>query len=196
MLNQVIGGWQVATIGDWRGGFWRSVATSRYQFGNPRLGPDQRLEMDIFGSRQRLWFAGDFNPLAASNVTGGDLLALVPAEPAQRVVHQMGPDCSGNYTNRVCVELANGSFRNTPIGDLYNYSPRAGIIGPGSWNVDLAVYKSFNIKERVTVRFTADFFNAFNHPNDVDPTSTSGLQNLAFQNNEPRILQFSLRVDW
>ena len=25
VLNQIIGGWQVATIGDWRGGYWRSL---------------------------------------------------------------------------------------------------------------------------------------------------------------------------
>lgn len=195
-LNQVIGGWQVATIGEWRGGYWMSVATNRYQFGNPRLSSNQRLEMDIFGNHQRLWFIGDVNPAAASNVTGGDLTALIPADPAQRVVHQMGPDCSGGYTNRVCVQLADGTFRNTPTGDLYNYSPRANIIGPGLWNVDLSVFKNFRIKERVGVRFAADFFNAFNHPNDQDPNATTGLQNLDFQRNDPRIIQLSLRVDW
>ena len=104
-LDQLVGGWQIAGIGGWRGGFWRSVSGSRYQFGNPRLSAGQRLEMDINEAHQRLWFLGDFNPNAATNVTGGDLSALIPADPAQRIVHQMGPDCGGAYTNRLCVDL-------------------------------------------------------------------------------------------
>ncbi|MBI1940366.1 MAG: hypothetical protein HYS33_02530 [Acidobacteria bacterium] len=108
----------------------------------------------------------------------------------------MGPDCSGNHTGRLCVELADGTLRNTSVGDLYNFSPRGNFTGPGAWNVDLSIFKNFSIKERVTARFTADFFNAFNHPNDVNPDSVSGLQNLGRQSNDPRIIQFSLRVDW
>jgi hypothetical protein len=192
-LNHVVGGWQIAGIGLWRGGFWQSVAGNRYQFGSVRLPSVARPEMDIFGSHQRMWFTGDFNPAAASNVTGGVLPA---SNPAYRVVRQVGPDCSGNYTNRLCVELADSSLRNTPIGDLYNYSPRGNFLGPGEWNVDLSIFKNFSINERANIRFTADFFNAFNHPNDIDPNSVTGLQNLDFQRNDARIIQFSLRVDW
>ncbi len=198
-LNQLIGGWQVATIGDWRGGFWRSVDTSRLQTGSPRLAAGQRPELTIFGDRQRLWFRGDFNPASATNITGGSLTALVPLDRSQRVVRPFGPDCSGSFnTNRLAVKLANGSCFNAAAGDFYNFSPRANIIGPGAWNTDLSVFKNFKIKERANVRFTADFFNAFNHPQDIDPNSTTGLQNLCCQRpeNEPRIIQFSLRVDW
>jgi hypothetical protein len=46
------------------------------------------------------------------------------------------------------------------------------------------------------VRITADFFNAFNHPNDLNPNGTTGLQDLSQQTNEPRIVQFSARIQW
>jgi hypothetical protein len=62
--------------------------------------------------------------------------------------------------------------------------------------VDLSLFKNFRIKERANIRFTADFFNAFNHPIDNPPDATTGLQNLCCQANEPRIVQFSLRIDW
>jgi hypothetical protein len=68
--------------------------------------------------------------------------------------------------------------------------------GPGAWNVDLAVYKNFKIAERTEIRFSADFFNFFNHPNDLNPNTTTGLQDLSRQANTPRTIQFSLRVDW
>ncbi len=195
--NALIGGWQVAVIGDWRSGFWGSVDPSLYVFGDPTLDPDQRLEMTIFGSRQRLWFRGDFDPRLATNVTGGDLTALVPVDRGQRVVHPLGPA----FNNLIPQTLANGTVRNTPVGELYNPSPRAFYLGPGAWNVDFSLYKFFRIKERVSTRFSADFFNVFNHPNDVGPGQTGfnsarGLQDLGRQWNDPRIIQLALRIEW
>jgi hypothetical protein len=86
--------------------------------------------------------------------------------------------------------------RNVPITELYNYSPRANIIGPGAWNADVALFKNFKFREQGNFRFTADFFNIFNHPNDANPDLTTGLQNLGVQTNGPRTIQLSLRLDW
>ncbi len=46
-LNQLIGGWQIASIGSWRSGLWKNVNASRYLFGDPTLDKDQRLEADL-----------------------------------------------------------------------------------------------------------------------------------------------------
>ncbi|HEY2933429.1 MAG TPA: carboxypeptidase-like regulatory domain-containing protein [Acidobacteriota bacterium] len=192
VVNHVIGGWQIATIGDWRSGFWSSINPNRYIFGDPTLKSNQRLEMTIFGRRQRLWFRGDFDPTQATNVTGGNLQALVPVDRSQRVVHQLGP----NFNNLLPQLLQNGSTRNTPIGELYNPSPRAFFLGPGAWNVDMTIFKNFRVGERVEARFSADFFNFFNHPNDLAPDNVTGLQDLSRQSNNPRTIQLSFRVDW
>jgi len=190
-LNAIAEGWQLAFIGDWRSGLWSSVDSSRYVFGNPKLEPGQRLEMDIFGQRQRLWFRGDFDPTLATNVTG-NLTALVPVDPGQRVVHQLGP----NFDNLIPQKLANGTIRGTDVSEIHNPSPRAFYLGPRAWNVDLAIYKNFKIKERATMRFSADFFNVFNHPNDVAPDAVTGLQDLGRQLNDSRTIQFSLRTEF
>jgi hypothetical protein len=191
-LNLLIGGWQAAFIGDWRSGFWGSAASSLYIFGDPTLSADERLEMTIFGQRQRLWFRGDFDPRQATNVSGANLQALVPVDRAQRLVRPLGP----NLNNQLPQTLANGTVRNTPVGELYNPSPRAFYLGPGAWNADLSLFKNFKFKERVSTRFSADFFNVLNHPNDIAPNTTTGLQDLSRQLNDPRIIQFSLRVEW
>ena len=191
-VNQVIGGWQVAAIGDWRSGLRMSTASSLYQFGDIQLDADQRVELTFSGLRQRLWFKGDFNPALATNVTGGNLTALIPLDRSQRVARPLG----ANFNNQVPLTLANGTVRNVPIGELYNYSPRANIVGPGAWNADLSLFKNFKILEHGNIRFTADFFNAFNHPVDVAPNATTGLQNLGVQANTPRTIQFSLRAEW
>ena len=191
-VDQLIAGWQFTAIGDWHSGYWISPDVGLYAFGDPRLGADQRVEMDIFGTRQRLWFKGYFDPTAATNVTGGDLTTLVPSDRAQRVLHPLG----SNFDNRIAQTLANGTIRQTSIGEIYNFSPRANILGPGAWNLDLGIYKNFRINESVYVRFRSDFFNFFNHPNDVNPSSVTGLQQMGQQSNDARIIQFSLRVDW
>jgi hypothetical protein len=192
ILNHLIGGWQLATIGDWAGGKWMGVNSGRYLFGDPRLDPDQRFVLTFNGRPQRLFFRGDFDPRLASNVDQATLQKLIPVNQADRVLHRLGP----NFDNRVLQQLANGSVRLTSITDNVNWNARNFFRGPRAWNVDASIFKNFAIREAVKVRFTADFFNAFNHPNDQNPNTTTGLQDLSQQPNEPRIIQLSLRLEW
>jgi hypothetical protein len=192
LMNAVVGGWQLATIGDWRSGTWLSVNASEYMFGNPALSPDQRLTLTFNGRPQRLYFAGDFNPLLATNVSQQALQALVPVNRGARVIHPVG----AAFDNRLPEPLANGTVRNTSITDTLSWNSRAFFQGPRAWNTDVSVFKNFSFTESVKLRFTADFFNFFNHPNDLSPNSTTGLQDLSQQTNEPRIIQFSLRLAW
>jgi Carboxypeptidase regulatory-like domain len=192
VVNGFLGGWQVAVNGEWRGGMWLSPSTSLYSFGDPRLNADERVNMIWSGRVSRLWFKGYFDPTQAKNVTGGDIFALVPVDRSQRVLRQVG----SNFDNRIAQTLATGAIRQTSITEMYNYSPRADIMGPGFWNVDIGVYKNFRIREGSTIRIKGDFFNAFNHPNDINPNMTTGIQDLSQQNNDGRTIQISLRIDW
>ena len=191
-LDAVVGGWEIAFIGDWRSGYWSSVSSGRYLFGDPTLSAEQRLEMTIFGRRQRLWFRGDFDPALASNVDRAKLQQLVPADRSQRVLRPVGD----RFDNRIPQRLADGTVRYTSITDMVNWNARNFFRGPGAWNLDLSLFKSFALTERIKARITADFFNVFNHPVDVAPDATTGLQDLSRQSNQPRIIQFSLRVSW
>jgi hypothetical protein len=92
--------------------------------------------------------------------------------------------------------LKDGTVRQTSITDMVSWNSRAFILGPRAWSTDISLFKNFVFKERYNVRFTADFFNAFNHPNDGNPNATTGLQDLSTQTNDPRIIQFSLRFSW
>lgn len=84
----------------------------------------------------------------------------------------------------------------SPITDTINYNSRAFILGPTNWNMDGSAFKNFDLTEKVRMRLTADFFNMFNHPNNVNPNSSTGLQDLSQQSNDPRIIQFSLRLSF
>ncbi|MFZ5928377.1 MAG: carboxypeptidase regulatory-like domain-containing protein [Acidobacteriota bacterium] len=191
-LDMLIGGWEAAAIGEWRSGYWMGVNPSEYLFGNPSLSEGQRLLLTYGGRPQRLWFAGDFNPTLATKVDQTALQALVPLDRSKRLMHPVG----GDFSNRIPLLLANGTVRNTSIADTVSWNSRAFYKGPGAWNADISVFKSFSLAEGVKVRFTADFFNAFNHPNDANPNTTTGLQDLSIQTNDPRTIQFSLRLSW
>jgi hypothetical protein len=193
VLNQIIGGWQLATIGNWRSGLWKNVSSGRYLFGDPNIDESERLEITLGGRQQRVFFKGDFNPLAATGVDQTALQQLVPADRGQRTLRPLNPARGDNSLPQV---LADGSIRFTSLGDTVNWNPRNFYRAAGLWNVDLSLFKNFYINEDVSVRFTADFFNAFNAPMDLDPDATSGLQDLGRQSNDPRIIQFSLRLNW
>ena len=99
-----------------------------------------------------------------------------------------------------------------PIG--FQIGARNGLRGPHFFNQDLGLAKNFPIyAERVNLKFRADAFNAFNHPNfglplensfngydqqDVTSTTFGNISNTVDTdgNNGARVLQVSLRLEF
>lgn len=81
------------------------------------------------------------------------------------------------------------------IGDVITagYPGRNVLVGPGFANIDFSIVKNTSIYEKATVRFAADFFNLFNHPNLGIPGTGGSISSLA---SDPRIIQFGLRVEF
>ena len=192
-LDNVIGGWQLATIGTWFSGTWMGVNTGLVQTGSTRIPANKRptLTLNIQGSTAlyREWFAGNYNYANAKAVSG---TLVAPA------VRQAGPNCSGAFNGQLAVTLSDGSCYNAPFSGIYNTDPRANIIGPGGWNDDFSLYKHFKIGERLDMRFAGDFFNFFNHPVDNPPNTSNGLQDLRSQAAAfpSRQIQLSLRLQF
>jgi hypothetical protein len=102
-----------------------------------------------------------------------------------------------------------------PVG--FQIGPRNSYQGPDYFNTDLGLAKTFPIyKEAVNLKFRADAFNAFNHPNFQNPAENvyNGLDQQDYQrkskfgqisftetpsgnlNNGARVLQLSLRLEF
>jgi hypothetical protein len=80
----------------------------------------------------------------------------------------------------------------------------------GAWQMDMAIRKDFPIHERLTLRFRAEAFNLFNHPNfgTVQPilgrntfgqatatlANSLGILSPLYQMGGPRSLQFALKL--
>ncbi|MGH9444360.1 MAG: TonB-dependent receptor domain-containing protein, partial [Terriglobia bacterium] len=194
-LDAAIGGWEVSTISTWNSGYWMNISPSLYQFGNPRISGGQRPTLTFGGQQYRLWFKGSFDPTQATNVSGGSLSSLIPDNIADRTVRPAGPNCRGAYVGQLAVNLPSGACYSAPV-NYYNYSPRANIIGPGAWDSDISLFKTFSLGERVKFRLEGDFFNAFNHPDGEPPNPTTGLQPLFEQPNASRSIQLAGRLTW
>jgi hypothetical protein len=191
-MDALVGGWQLAWIGTWDNGFWMGNASSEYQFKNPSLGSGKRLNINIFGQNQKLWFAGDFDPSQATNVNLSTLESLVPVDRGARNIHPLG----ANFNNQLPQTLADGTTVQTPITDNLSWNARNFMLGPPAFSQDVSAFKYFTITERIHLRMSGDFFNVFNHPTLNNPNSTTGLINLSSQANSPRIIQVGARLEF
>ncbi|HZS46429.1 MAG TPA: TonB-dependent receptor [Blastocatellia bacterium] len=73
---------------------------------------------------------------------------------------------------------------------------RGTILGPGFGRWDFSLAKFFTIKEDVKLQFRTEMFNAFNHTNflNVSTSFTAGTFGQITSTHDPRIIQFGLKL--
>ncbi|MBV8895813.1 MAG: carboxypeptidase regulatory-like domain-containing protein [Acidobacteriaceae bacterium] len=137
---------------------------------------------------------GDWSVSGVVTIQSGDNMSILVSNTAnafglvsnQQDRAQIAPGCSGsqlvtpgsltsklnNYFNASCftgapVVAADGStgFGNSGTGLL---------LGPGQYNVDLAVMKRISLREKFNLQLRGEFFNAFNTPQFNDPNTNAG----------------------
>jgi hypothetical protein len=194
-MNTILGNWQVTTIEHITSGFPVFVADSAdasgvfFQQGNNGINFERPDEI-----------SDPFKP------------GIVPANPnpaCQALVGQLGPggvpgiapaklSSSGQYFNPC-------AFAHAPTGQLGSAS-RAPFSGPDFVNTDFSVIKQFALPwENMGLNFRAEFFNLFNHaqfgnpnagssPFIPDLNSARGFGTISSTVNNPRVIQFGLKL--
>jgi hypothetical protein len=143
-MDQVVGGWQIATDMSFRSGFGITPFAGQ--------------------------FAGDFNPLSASSLTGSyqprpNCVQGVSGSQAMQTV-QIGSSIGKVDLNPAALEgTTNGQFGDCSSGSLR---------GPSLKTANLNVTKKFPITERVNAAFAAQFINLTNTPIFSVPASWWG----------------------
>src|SRR5262249_15302006 len=66
--------------------------------------------------------------------------------------------------------LNRAAFTAVPAGQQGNFG-RNVLRGFGAWQADVALQRRFSLTENVNLRFRAEFFNIFNHPNFGNPNN-------------------------
>jgi hypothetical protein len=182
-LNRVIGGWQMAAIGDLhstyfelpqdiyptgapvqRYGYQYPIQDCRsgscvpgYLWWNGYIPPNQINEKNASG--QCIGVCGvpsNYQPAGAPLIPNGSTALPPNAPPGTNVASFAG-------TNTVWVPLKDGTVqRVTYTGTnpwLNQYFPSV-----LRWSIDASLFKTIPIKEQPRMRFNADFFNVLNHP--------------------------------
>jgi len=204
VLHQALEGWKISGMGIFSNGFPLAISggsTIGYNNGGrPNLIGDPVLpkQYQVIGDGKTAYPLPDGRSLV---VPAGYKLYFNPDAFSVPVINI--PNSTGTGTQWV--------------NDIYWYgnSPRelSNLQGPGINNWDLNLARTFRFRERTTIDFRVDAYNAMNHvkfgnptlafgsANVTDPTargrstsSTFGMLNTATQANFPRYLQLSVRV--
>jgi len=217
VLDGIVGGWQIAGLGNIRTNYW-TLPTDIYPIGGRNI--------EVYGYKYPiqdcrsgacypgyLWWNGyipanrinsvdanglpngvmgvptDYKPAAQPLIPAGST-ALPPNAPANTVVSQFWD------TNNVWIPLNDGTVQRVTFND--NLHPWRNQYMPGvrQWFQDISLFKFIKITEQTSLRFNVDFFNVFNHPNN--PTAIGGDGVLATRNSgsAARVTQVGLRLIW
>jgi hypothetical protein len=166
--------------------------------------------------KHRLVFSSVYNLPARRFISGWQFQAIGTLQSGTPLSAVLGTDIAGNgspivnrpdltgdpnISNPTPAGFFNPSVFRVPEAGRFGNSGRNVIIGPGIWNVDMALSRTLRVSDSTRAQFRADFYNVFNHPNFVAPPS---MQNFAdspdfgalFVARSPRILQFGLKFLW
>jgi hypothetical protein len=187
LFNQIFGGWSVS-------GIWNAATGTPYTYqaqlryslhynGLDKPIPLQQLPTNLVHSPNAnytvpmvFWLGKEQGANCDAVCAQEQRLAAVNADPSKGTIY---------FTN---------VYPNSAVARNY-------VRGPGFWNADASVLKTFRINEKVSGRFSADAFNVFNHPSFANPSgtgvnidSTSGLLGqITSLQGANRVMQFNLR---
>jgi hypothetical protein len=124
----------------------------------------------------------------------GSLLATGPkfANPRLDRPNVIGNPYLRNLNTRQW--LNSSSFAANAPGTFGNAGSLS-VIGPGYFDIDLSLSRSFRIVENQRLTVRAEFFNVLNHANFMAPTNSlvCNTFGVILASNDPRILQFSMK---
>ena len=186
-MPRLFTGWLASAIAGFRSGFPFSVVTAQPSIADPR------------------------DPSPSNYVVGG-LILLNRADFAGKNASDAA------LTSPVAIPggeiVLNSSQFASPVYNRLGNSARNEFRGPGFWNVDFSMSRSFAIPkmgERTSMQFRAEFFNVFNHTNLNSPIANlqdssfgqasfgrsgvgSSSPSAAPLGDEPRHIQFALKL--
>ena len=173
-LNHIIRGWSIAPILNWYSGLPLRTTVG-----------GQELEGAGAILTQANTFGNNPNYNVTGNTTTGVATSGNPATGGSGV--NLFADPSAAYAAFRPVLLASDT-------KVSNWVLR----GQSRWNVDMNIARTFKIRESVDFRFTAAFFNMFNHVQFADPgfalQSPQNFGVITSQQNSPRRIEIGMHL--
>jgi hypothetical protein len=109
------------------------------------------------------------------------------------------PDCIASVAgHKSLTEWFNTAAFAAPAFGFFGNCGTGLIRGPGEDNWNLALFKSFPIRESMKLQFRSEFFNVWNHPNFLGVSTALGSGSFGQVTSalEARQIEFALRLDF
>jgi len=167
VIRQTVGGWEFNTIFTAENGNSISVYQSGIAQDNRSLATPTATCTDGKGNS----FTCGLTSLSGTGYTNN-----------QRPNRNPAVGCTSGQSGFQIFNPAAFTLNGFQIGSVGN-APRGSCGGPTYVNADMGLYKNWTFKEKFRLRFSMDFFNAFNHTNfDADSIQGTGAQSGFFYN--------------
>lgn len=165
--------------------------------GKPFLHGSRLLDYAVGG-----WSVNAFSVIQSGyplSITQNNNNSVVGASYQRPNATGLNPATSGSTDQRIYGWLNPAAFSQAPALAFGNTSRFINVRGPGLFNWDVSVFKTFAVFERFRAQFRAEALNAtntayFGTPTTVLTSSTFGL--ITSQINNPRLLQLGVRVSF
>jgi hypothetical protein len=191
ILNQVLGGWQVASIVAWQSGSPISFYSGRGTYNRP--GRSNCTDPIGCNTAFTTLTADQIKDLLGVHKVGDKIYWIDPKVIDTATGRAVGADNLGNtpgFPGQVFFNPAAGEVGNLPI---------LAFDGPTQFRIDMALSKRFRFLQRYGVEFKGEAFNLTNTPSffrgDIDINSTT-FGRLTSVNVASRVVQLSLRFDF
>jgi len=178
-LDRILGGWQIAGSG--------SVTSNTYRIPNYYFGATNKVH--VYGTKYPiqdctsgvcyngyLYWNGYISPSVLTRKTRPEIALAYAAcrpithlqfhhsypgaRPRRRPTCPRETDISAYWdSNTAWVPLKDGSVAETDYQPGLNPMQNVSVLGPFSWNLNASVFKVVPIREKMFLRFNADFFN-------------------------------------
>ena len=211
VLNRIIGGWQVAGMGQLRSNYF-TLPTDVYSTGTP---------IEIYGKKYPIedcrsgecrpgylyWNgyipANQINSYAANGKPNGVMGVPADYKPAGQPLNPWPAQPDRNDpmyayygSNTVWVRLKDGTEQRTTYNDGLHPWRQQYMPSVNTWGLDASLFKNIPITERVNLRFNADFFNVLNRPGTPSGIGGNGILSTFNSAQGARELQLTLRLAW
>jgi hypothetical protein len=216
VLDKVVGGWQLAGIGNWKTTYFSlpttnwfvdpSIQTYGYQhpimnctsgacypgylWFNGYISASQLNTVDANGNPNGIeGVPANYHPAAHPFITWGQ--TTLPANaPASTNLKSYWD------TNNVWIPLSNGKIQRIAFNNDLNPWRNQYVPGPLQWFQDASLFKFIQIHEKVTLRFNIDCFNVLNNPNNPTSVASTGILSTRNSGSAARVAQLTGRLTW
>ncbi len=177
ILKTILGGWQFNAI-------------ASYQKGNP-FGLFSNNNSSQQNQNPDLSRPNVIGPVQYENPRNGQQFF---SANAANCISSAAADTNGNVTGTFWFNPTSYDCVNVPLFS-FGDAPRNFLRGPGINNYDLSIVKKTKVTESKSVEFRAEFFNAFNHAQFLNPDTSggSGTFGQITTDRNPRLIQFGLK---